>query len=79
MEAGITFLGGWASWPPSFPPQRTEVSRDQVFIRHGIFNQTIFLRKAHQAIDGVARYFGFVKRGVTLDEAGYQLSLVGRE
>src|SRR5215470_5022118 len=57
----------------------TELSRDQVFIRHGMFNQTMTLRKIHQTIDGVMGYFGVVKRGVTFDEAGYQLSLIGWE
>ena len=57
----------------------TELSRDQVFIRHSIFNQTMALRKIHQTIDGVVGYFGVVKRGVTIDEAGYQLSLIGWE
>src|SRR6266849_9141622 len=63
-------------WPISDPPQQlsflpqmTELSGDKVFIRHSIFNQTISLRKVHQTIDGVARYFSVVKRGVTFDEA----------
>src|SRR6516164_1712793 len=37
------------------------------------------LRKIHQTIDGVVGYLGVVKRGVTFDEAGYQLSLIGWE
>src|SRR5215831_16650605 len=57
----------------------TELNRDQVFIRHGMFNQTMTLRKIHQTIDGVVGYVGVVKRGVTFDEAGYQLSLIGWE
>ena len=63
----------------SFRPQMTELSRDEVFIRHGIFNQTMTPRKLHQTIDGTMGYFGVVKRGVTFDEAGYQLSLSGWE
>src|SRR6476620_9185915 len=63
----------------SFLPQMTELSRDQVFIRHGVFNQTIVLRKIHQTINGIMRYLGVVKRGVTFDEASYQLSLIGWE
>jgi hypothetical protein len=57
----------------------TELSRDQVFIRHSVFNQTIALRKIHQTIDGVVRYFGVVERGVAFDEAGYQFSFIGGE
>jgi hypothetical protein len=36
----------------SFLPQMTKLTRDQVFIKHGISNQTIVLRKTHQTIDG---------------------------
>jgi hypothetical protein len=56
-----------------------ERSRDQVFIRHGMFNQTMAHRKIHQTIDGIVGYFGVVKRGVTFDEAGDQFSLIGWE
>ena len=61
----------------SFLPQMTERSRDQVFIRHSIFDQAIGPRKIHQTIDGVVGYFGVVKRSVTFDEAGYQFSFIG--
>jgi len=81
----LRYAGG-AGPPPvtrfrrhSFLPQMTELSRDQVFIRHGIFNQTIARRKIHQTIDGVMGYFGVIKRRVTFDEAGYQLRLIGWE
>jgi hypothetical protein len=57
----------------------TELSRNQVFIRHGIFNQTKARRKLHQTIDGRVGYFGIVKRGVAFDEAGYQFRLIGWE
>ena len=63
----------------SFLPQMTERSRDQVFIRHSIFDQAIGPRKIHQTIDGVVGYFGVVKRSVTFDETGYQFSLIGWE
>src|SRR5215467_5663842 len=35
----------------SFLPQMTERSRDQIFIRHSIFDQTIGAGKTHQTID----------------------------
>ena len=57
----------------------TELNRDQVVIRHGIFSQTMTRRKLHQTIDGIMGYFGVVKRRVTFDEAGYQFSLIGWE
>ena len=58
----------------SFLPQMFELSRNQGFIRYGIFDQARALGKAHQTIDGAERYFGVVKRGVAFDEAGYQLA-----
>jgi len=58
----------------SFAPQMTELSRNQVFIRHGMFSQTIARRKIHQTIDGIMGYFGVVKRGITFDEVSYQLT-----
>src|SRR6516162_1501758 len=79
-------MRGGAGPPPvtrfrrhSFAPQMTELSRNQVFIRHGMFSQTIARRKIHQTIDGIMGYFGVVKRGITFDEVSYQLSLIGWE
>ena len=57
----------------------TELARNQVVIRHSILDQARALGKAHQAIDGVVRDFGVVKRGISFDEGGYQLRLIGGE